>query len=268
MKLADKEEKNSNLVASENLPDQDTEQNSHLLKKIKKLEAENRDLVNFVTIAYQDLREPLRGINNFSRYLKEDYDHILDEDGKAKLEALIKIASRTDKFIDALLYHSTLSNQEYSASTISLHDVVCAITDEITDSCPEKKIIFEVDSSLPIIRSNRELLNIIFYSLIKNAVIYNESTPVRIHIGVEKVVGSKVTVYVKDNGIGIEESCFDKIFRIFKRLHLRGEYGDRVGVGLSNAKKIIELHDGSIRLESKVGEGTTFYVTLDELQVN
>ena len=77
-------------------------------------------------------------------------------------------------------------------------------------------------------------------------------------------MNSTLTLYVKDNGIGIQERHLDTIFRIFKRLHAQSKYGGGTGVGLTIVKKIIERHHGSIWVESTYGDGSTFYVTLPQ----
>jgi len=72
----------------------------------------------------------------------------------------------------------------------------------------------------------------------------------------------EVVIYVKDNGIGIKEEYYDKIFEIFRRLHAKDEYGGGTGAGLAIVKRVIDDHKGEIRVQSKFGEGTTFYIGL------
>jgi light-regulated signal transduction histidine kinase (bacteriophytochrome) len=100
----------------------------------------------------------------------------------------------------------------------------------------------------------------IFHNLIVNGVKYNDSPRKRIEIGYRE--GQPPVFYVRDNGIGIPDKHYDAIFRIFKRLHAREKYGGGTGAGLTIVKKIVERHNGSIRVESVPGEGTTFCFTL------
>lgn len=235
--------------------------------RMKKLEEINKDLLNFVTIAYQDLREPLRGINNFSTFLLEDYAEILGEDGQAKLSALANLSSRVESFIDALLYFSMLSSSEYPASRISLSEVIYEAMDMVKGKYPTREISCSVGAGLPILCSNKELLGMIFESILENAVLYNDNERVEIEVGVKPEEEAAV-IYVKDNGIGISEKNSKRVFNVFKRLHLKGVYGEGIGVGLSNAKKVAELHDGSIWIESEEGKGSTIFVSLKNLDVN
>ena len=123
---------------------------------------------------------------------------------------------------------------------------------------PEQHIKY---SPLPVINGYATELKQLFQNLITNAIKFRKKeTPPAINISVQKNEGYWEFAF-KDNGIGIEEKYNEKIFLIFQRLHTRTEY-EGSGIGLSHCKKIVELHKGKIWVESKPGEGSTFYFTL------
>lgn len=109
-------------------------------------------------------------------------------------------------------------------------------------------------------RGDEVLLREVFTNLLTNAVKYNDKEKPLVEVGFND--GETPEFFVRDNGIGIPEKHFEQIFRIFKRLHGRDSFGGGVGAGLTITKKIIEHHDGKIRLESAPNRGTTFYFTL------
>jgi chemotaxis family two-component system sensor kinase Cph1 len=105
----------------------------------------------------------------------------------------------------------------------------------------------------------------IFQNLIKNAIKFNRSPRKRIEIGWLPVDDARYEVFVRDNGIGIEPRYHEQIFRVFQRLHTREEYGG-TGLGLAIVRKAVGKLRGSLRLESKLGEGSTFFVALPKTQ--
>src|SRR6185295_3260557 len=111
---------------------------------------------------------------------------------------------------------------------------------------------------LPVINCYAAEVKQLFQNLITNAIKFRKKeTSPEINISVQKNKGYWEFAF-KDNGIGIEEKHNEKIFDIFQRLHTRAEY-EGSGIGLSHCKKIVELHHGKIWVESKPGEGSTFY---------
>ena len=122
-----------------------------------------------------------------------------------------------------------------------------------------------VPRPLPTVRCDRARVGEIFRNLVTNAVKYNDKAERWIEIGFLDPAGSRPAVFtVRDNGIGIPEKHFDVIFRIFKRLHGRDQYGGGTGAGLTIVKKVVERHQGRVWVESAAGEGTTFYFTLEQ----
>ena len=118
---------------------------------------------------------------------------------------------------------------------------------------------FIVDPDLPTVLGIRSRVEEIFSNLIQNAIKFNDKPVPRIEIGCKGLDGGHYIIYVKDNGIGIKEDYYDKIFQIFQKLDPKAE---GTGAGLAICRRIVEEHGGRIWVESQVGEGSTFYFTL------
>jgi len=119
---------------------------------------------------------------------------------------------------------------------------------------------------LPVVRCDRARVREVFHNLILNAIKYNDKPHKWVEIGAFPVPSVGMTpistFYIRDNGIGIRPHHMERIFAMFKRLHPRDDYGGGTGAGLTIAKKIIERHGGTLRVESSYGAGSTFYFTL------
>lgn len=224
------------------------------------LQQSNRELDDFAYIASHDLKEPLRGIHNYSMFLLEDYADKLDADGKSKLETLMRLTRRMEVLIDSLLQYSRLGRIDLNMEEVDLNEVLAEVLENLDVNFKSEQVEVSIPRPLPRVLGDRVQLGEIFHNLIVNGVKYNDSRPKRIEIGYE--AGRPPVFYVRDNGIGIPDKHYDAIFRIFKRLHAREKYGGGTGAGLTIVKKIVERHNGSIRVESTPGEGTTFHFTL------
>ncbi len=226
----------------------------------------NQDLNDFAYIASHDLKEPLRGIHNYSQFLIDDYSDKLDEDGQGMLKTLSKLAQRLEDLISDLLEYSRIGQIKLDVKDVDANKVVNDIRESLEIRMNELDIIFTVPEALPVVYCDQVMVSGIFRNLVTNAMKYNDKENKIIEIGTvnheDKKVKGHVTFYVKDNGIGIREKHHKAIFRIFKRLHGRDKFGGGTGVGLTNIKKIIERHGGKIWIESSFGSGTTFYFTL------
>ncbi|HLO86113.1 MAG TPA: ATP-binding protein [Nostocaceae cyanobacterium] len=232
-----------------------------LAKINTELERSNSELDAFAYIASHDLKEPLRGIHNYSNFLIEDYGEILNEEGRDKLNTLIRLTQRMEDLIDSLLYFSRLGRVDLSMQNTDLNSVVHRILDLLSARIEETKIEIRIPRPLPTVYCDRVQVGEVFNNLITNAIKYNDKEQKWIEIGYLDQT-TPITFYVQDNGIGIRDKHFDAIFRIFKRLHGHNKYGGGTGAGLTIAKKIVERHGGKIWVESTYGEGSKFYFTL------
>lgn len=227
------------------------------------LERSNRELDAFAYIASHDLKEPLRGIHNYSNFLMEDYGGLLNEEGRKKLQTLIRLTQRMEDLIDSLLHFSRLGRADLAMQITDLNDVLHGSLELLRPRIDDMKVDIQVPRPLPTVYCDRIRVGELFNNLITNAIKYNDKANKWISIGYIEEPPSPIIFYVRDNGIGIREKHFESIFRIFKRLHGPSKYGGGTGAGLTIAKKIVERHGGRIWVDSTYGEGTTFYFTLE-----
>lgn len=250
-----------------------------LAQRAKALERSNKELDDFAYIASHDLKEPLRGIHNYSVFLMEDYQDKLDQDGVAKLKTLARLTQRMEGLIDALLHYSRVGRVDLAYHQTDLNQVLEDVVDSLHVTLNERGIEVRIPRSLPAIPCDAARIGEVFRNLIVNAMKYNDKPQKWIEIGYtqngnasDDVLeangknGGKghLSFYVRDNGIGIREKHIDSVFRIFKRLHGRDQYGGGVGAGLTIVKKIVERHGGRVWVQSQFGDGTTFHFTLQE----
>jgi signal transduction histidine kinase len=240
------------------------ERTLELRQRNEELDQSNKELDDFAYIASHDLKEPLRGIHNFSSFLLEDYGGKLDGEGRSKLETLMRLTRRMETLIDSLLQYSRLGRVDLAIDRVDLNEIVAEILDSLAISLREEKVEVRVPRPLPAVRADRVRVGEIFQNLIVNAMKYNDKAEKWVEIGWRESPDGPPLFYVRDNGIGIPEKHRDAVFRIFKRLHGRDKYGGGTGAGLTIVKKIVERHHGRIWVESSAGEGTAFYFTLQE----
>ena len=243
-------------------------QADNLAKINLELERSNIELDSFAYIASHDLKEPLRGIHNFSNFLMEDYAEVLDTDGVAKLHTIVRLTQRMEDLINSLLHYSQLGRVELSRQPNNLNEVARQAIDTLRISQPQSLLEFRLPRPLPNISCDRGQITELFINLLTNAVKYNDKSEKWVEIGfIESDRGNPEdpflsTFYVRDNGIGIPPDDLERVFQIFKRLYAQDEYGGGTGAGLTIVKKIVERHEGKIWVESTLDEGSTFYFTL------
>lgn len=237
---------------------------TNLLRYTQALEHSNRELDDFAYIASHDLKEPLRGIHNHSQFLIEDNKDKLDSDSVMRLNRLSYLSQRMEALVNDLLYFSRLGRQELAIQSTDLNEVIRDIESTLDVLIHDRTAKIIVPQALPTIVCDKPRVTEVFRNIITNAIKYNDKPEKRVEIGYQDNAGQHV-FYVKDNGKGIDKEFYEEIFRIFKRLESsKDSKEDGTGVGLTFVKKIVERHGGKVWLDSKMGEGTTFYFTLRE----
>ena len=234
--------------------------NLEVKKRAEELAVSNTELEQFAYIASHDLQEPLRMVTGFLTQLEKKYSDQLDEKAHQYIHFAVDGAKRMREIISDLLEYSRVGRNGYDLEEIDLNTLLSE-TIQLNSVAMKDSSAVITWATLPKITASKTPLQQVFQNLIMNALKYRnpEVAPV-----VEIKVADKGNEWLfsfSDNGIGIEEQFFSKIFVLFKRLHNRDEYPG-TGIGLAICKKIVESHSGKIWVESVPEAGSTFYFTL------
>ena len=226
------------------------------------LKRSNEDLEQFAYVASHDLQEPLRMIRNYLQLLQQRYKTELDPNAHDFINFALDGSKRMNQLIHDLLAYSRVGPHGKELVVTECDQALEDALANLTVAIEESKAEVTRDSLPPVIGDEVQLTQL-FQNLIGNAVKFRgEATP-KVHVGVQRT-GGEWEFTVRDNGIGIAEQDFQRIFVVFQRLHNREKYPG-TGIGLSVCKKIVERHGGRIWVESKPGKGTTFHFTIPAL---
>jgi len=224
---------------------------------IKKVDNINRELNDFASIVSHDLKAPLRGIKTLANWILADCADKLGEQANEQINLLLDRVERMYNLIEGALQYSRLGQTQGTRTQVNLNDFVPEIINMVV---PPENITVTIENELPVIECEETQIMQVFQNLLSNAIKYMDKPQGWIKVGcVEQDGFWKFSV--ADNGPGIEEKYFEKIFKIFQALPTSPKF-EGTGVGLTIAKKIVELYNGKIWVESKVGEGSTFLFTL------
>lgn len=225
----------------------------------EELARSNRELEQFAYISSHDLKEPLRMVTVYVQMLQNHMAGRMDEQAQEYLGYAVQGSQRMLALINDLLAYSRVGKELRPFEEVSCEDSVDAAIFNLKTALEESKGEVIVDP-LPHVQGSSSQLAQLFQNLIANAVKFRGTEPPLIRISASAVDGRWV-FRVKDNGIGIAERYLSRIFVIFQRLHTIQKYPG-TGIGLSICKKIVEHHGGTIWVESKLGEGSTFCFSL------
>ena len=218
------------------------------------LEVQNQELSDYAHMVSHDLKSPLRSIDTLSTWFKEDYKDKIDDAGKKQINSIRESVEKMDTLINGILEYSTIGKNSIEAYPVELN---LLLKDILNMMVIPNHISVEVDN-LPVVNGDKYRLQQLFQNLISNAVSYNDKNEGLVEVGViDKTY--EWEFFVKDNGKGIEEVYYEKIFKAFEKLE---NNVNSTGIGLSIVKKIVDLYGGKIWLESQLDKGTTFYFTI------
>jgi PAS domain S-box-containing protein len=227
---------------------------AELLDKIKYV---NQELQDFAYIISHDLKTPLRGIRTVAKWMESDYADKLDENAKKQLGLLVSRSDRMNKLIDDVLQYSRVGRIREEQTQVNLNELVREVIETIGPACG---IEIRIEKELPTIICERTRISQVFQNLIGNAVKHMDKPAGLVGIDCAREDGFW-KFSVTDNGPGIEKENFERIFQIFQTLSPQ-KTDDSTGIGLTVAKKIVEMYGGKIWVESEVGKGSIFFFTL------
>lgn len=224
--------------------------------------AKNRELERFTSIASHDLQEPLRTIGNMTQLISRKYATNFDDQGKKILDYVTHATARMTVMIKGLLEFSRIGNKRETEKVDCMELLRNIVLDfDATLKASQGTITFH---ELPAVKGNPVELRMLFQNLISNGLKFRKAdTPPVIEVSA-KNNSTHVEFCIKDNGIGIEQADFEKIFMIFQRLNPLEQY-EGTGLGLAYCRKIVELHGGKIWINSTKNVGSAFYFTLTQV---
>ncbi|MEL6787293.1 MAG: ATP-binding protein [Cyanobacteria bacterium J06607_15] len=228
-------------------------------RAMQELQESNRTLSRFAGMVAHDLKAPIRHMKSLAEFIVEDYDRLLDENGRDFLQKLQNNALRATHFVDKLLEYGSL-NSHSQLEAIDLNRVVSTASENLSDSLAEISARLEIDD-LPQVWGFETQLVQLFQNMIGNAIKYRDrDRPLTIQIYAVPSTPTEWTIWICDNGIGIAPENCDRVFKMLEKLH-GGEY-EGAGIGLATCKWIIQNHQGTIGITSKLDHGSSFYFTL------
>ena len=226
-----------------------------------RLIAANKELEAFSYSVSHDLRAPLRHIDGFARLLCEAYGKEIPEQVQHYVDRILAAVGTMGRLVDGLLSLAGIGRKEIRCDDVNLKDLVQGAIADLSSETGKCKVEWRVDA-LPIVSCDPRLLSLVFSNLLSNALKFtrNVENPV-IQVGTQ-VNSGRLTIFVRDNGVGFDSRYADKLFGVFQRLH-REEDFEGTGIGLATVQRIIQRHGGEVWAESTPGKATTFYFTLE-----
>lgn len=237
------------------------ELNRVLSERNAQLEVSNAELEGFSYSVSHDLRAPLRSIDGFSRILQEDYAEKLDAEGERFIQVIRKNTLKMSALIDDLLAFSRMGKKAFAWTLVDMEGLVREIGQGIlSDRADASPVTIDI-GCLPPAWGDRALLAQVWTNLLSNAVKFSEKIEKPV-VRVEGVAGTEEIVYtVQDNGVGFDMQYYDKLFKVFQRLHAQADFPG-TGVGLAIVQRVVSRHGGRVWGESRPGEGASFYFSL------
>lgn len=232
---------------------------TELEKTKNELELKNKELSQFAYLVAHDLKEPLRTVSSYVQFIKEQYQEKFDGKSDKIFGFITKSTTRMTKLITDLLDYSRVGKSK-AKTEIDCNLLLQNIQQDLFSKINETNTTFHIET-LPTIKAYETEIRVLFQNLISNAIKYTKpQTDPIIHIQ-GKATSNSWHFVVKDNGIGIDTEDQKKIFKVFHRLHSKSDY-EGSGIGLAHCKKIIDLHQGNLWVDSKENQGSTFHFTI------
>lgn len=236
------------------------EKSAELERNARKLEISYNELEAFSYSVSHDLRAPLRAINGFSKFLVDDYEEQLDDEGKRLIKIIRSNAKQMDQLITDLLQLSKVSRNEIITTNVDMKTLVKSVFDDI--ALPDEKEKFKfIVKDIHSANVDATLIRQVWVNLISNALKYSKPSEKKRIVIDSSVINNKITYFIKDSGVGFNPKYIHKLFGIFQRLHHVDEF-EGTGVGLAIVQRIILKHGGEVWAEGEEGKGATFYFSL------
>ncbi len=243
--------------ANNHLEQRVAERTTQLEEKSQQLTEKNKELEQFVYITSHDLKQPINTIQNMAKVIEEDNQEHLDDLSKEDFKSIYKAIDRMIALINGLLDLSRIGKQR-KLELLDVNKIVDNVQSDLKSLINSKNAKISSEQ-LPSIMGSSLEIRLLFQNLINNAIKFTPENKIpEIHISAEEN-DKHIKFKVKDNGIGIKEHDFKRIFDFFGRIDTSIE---GTGIGLSHCQKIVTTHGGTLGVNSEFGEGSTFHFTI------
>lgn len=234
-------------------------------KELAKLASSNRQLESFAYVTSHDLKEPLRSIGNFTQLLGKRLENKLDDTDREFFGFVTSGVKNMNSLIEDLLTYSRVNSGKHEVVTLNPKDSIAVVINSLHQRIVETNATIEIKEIPEAILGNPTKIKQLFQNLIANAIKFQnpEKSPMITIHGREEA--DCWTFTISDNGIGIKEEYYKKVFGIFTKLHHKSVYPGS-GIGLSVCQRIVEQHDGEIWVDSVFEEGTNFHFSIGKDQ--
>src|SRR5258706_4731782 len=232
---------------------------AEMKRSFDELERSNMELEQVAYVASHDLQEPLRMVSSYVQLLARRYQGKLDSDADEFIAFAVEGANRMKVLINDLLAFSRVGTRGKELAPVMLEEIFEHAVHNLQLTIEESGATVTHDQLPQVMADDGQMLQLI-QNLVGNALKFHSEEPPKVHVGARREK-DRWLLFVRDNGIGIDSQCWERIFVIFQRLHNREEY-QGTGIVLAIARKIVERHGGQIWVESKPDQGSTFFFTL------
>ncbi len=237
---------------------------SRIRERTQQLEVMNKELESFSYSVSNDLKAPLHIIDGFTTAIEEDYEHLLDAEGREYLDRIRSGVNRMGQLIDDLLKLSRMTRTEISLSEIDISAITSEIAAGLKSNNPTRTVQVDIKPGITI-HADRHLMTIVMQNLLDNAWKFTANTEAP-HIEFGQCSDAEtdkntIRLYLRDNGAGFDNEYADKLFGAFQRLHRAADYPG-TGIGLATVARIIHRHGGSVAAKGEVDKGAIFYISL------
>ncbi len=248
--------------AEEQIRKLNTELEKRVEERTEQLIKTNKELEAFTYSVSHDLRTPLRAIDGFSAMLELDYKNTLDDEGLRLVHIVRQNAQKMGILIDELLTFSRLGRASMNKSPINMKEMVNTVIEELAPEIKARNPEIIVDNLHPT-KGDTGMIRQVWINLLSNALKFSGGKPeIKISISSTKETG-RIVYCIQDNGAGFDMKYYDKLFRVFQRLHSEKEF-EGTGVGLAIVHQVISRHGGTVWAEGKLRKGATFCFSLPD----
>ncbi len=237
---------------------------AELAAKAATLQETNEELSQYAFVVSHDLRAPLRAVRNYADFLREELEEVLNDEQRGYFNGMAAALKFGDELVSDLLDFSRVGGDGVAVHPVPLDEFLPELKNEL-ELPPGSDLV--CDRGLPVVLGEKTLLRQLFSNLVTNGLKFNHSAVRRVEIGLASLGSGCCELFVRDNGIGISPRYHERVFKMFKRLHTHKEF-EGTGIGLAIVRKAAVKLGGSVRIESEVGSGSTFLVTLPTAERN